>query len=58
MDRKLVCKHCGNTLVWDGFAGMGSSHSNWYVCDNEECERYNKPIVVYDEDLQCKDLRV
>jgi len=39
--------------VFNGFASMGSSHSNWYCCENESCERNGKNVLIADEDLYC-----
>jgi len=51
MEKLIVCKVCGDPLVFAGFASMGSSHSNWYACENQSCERFNKSVIIADEDL-------
>jgi hypothetical protein len=48
-----VCKKCKVDLHWDGFASMGSSHSNWYICP--KCGQH---FVIADEDLNKKTLEV
>ena len=53
MERIPVCKICGNRLSFNGFAGMGSSHSNWYICDTDGCSRKGKDILITDDDLRC-----
>lgn len=42
-----VCKKCKVVLNWDGFASMGSSHSNYYKCGT--CGRV---VEIYDRDLR------
>jgi len=53
MERTPVCRICGEPLVFNGFASMGSSHSNWYCCENESCERNGKNVLIADKDLYC-----
>jgi hypothetical protein len=59
MEKIPVCRHCGKPLKFNGFASMGSSHSNWYICDNDDCPVEHQNILIRDEDLICdRELRV
>jgi tRNA(Ile2) C34 agmatinyltransferase TiaS len=47
MQQTPYCKKCGHEMYWNGYASMGSSHSNYYRCSN--CRRC---VEIYDSDLK------
>lgn len=41
------CKFCEHELKYYGFASMACYDD--FICDNEECEQYNKKVQIYHE---------
>jgi len=49
MEKTPICRKCNVALSFDGFASMGSSHSNWY-----RCKKCGNTYLIRDEDLVIK----